>query len=56
MEVQVLPLQKACLLGTARIIRGSLWSGGFYGYRLTFWLFYGYRLIFFSYGGQTVKN
>ena len=30
--------------------RGSQWGGGFYGYRLKFWLFYGYRLIFFSYG------
>ena len=29
-------------------IRGSQWGGGFYGYRLKFWLFYGYRLIFFS--------
>ena len=29
---------------------GSEWGGGFYGYRLKFWLFYGYRLIFFSYG------
>ena len=29
--------------------RGSQWDGGFYGYRLKFWLFYGYRLIFFSY-------
>ena len=29
---------------------GSQWGGGFYGYRLKFWLFYGYRLIFFSYG------
>ena len=28
---------------------GSQWGGGFYGYRLKFWLFYGYRLIFFSY-------
>ena len=25
-------------------IRGSQWGGGFYGYRLKFWLFYGYRL------------
>ena len=24
--------------------RGSQWGGGFYGYRLKFWLFYGYRL------------
>ena len=31
-------------------IRGSQWGGGFYGYRLKFWLFYGHRLIFFSYG------
>ena len=31
-------------------IGGSQWGGGFYGYRLKFWLFYGYRLIFFSYG------
>ena len=23
---------------------GSQWGGGFYGYRLKFWLFYGYRL------------
>ena len=30
--------------------RGSQWGGGFYGYRLKFWLFYGYWLIFFSYG------
>ena len=30
--------------------RGSQWGGGFYGYRLNFWLFYGYRLSFFSYG------
>ena len=30
--------------------RGFQWGGGFYGYRLKFWLFYGYRLIFFSYG------
>ena len=29
--------------------RGSQWGGGFYGYRLKFWLIYGYRLIFFSY-------
>ena len=29
---------------------GSQWGGGFYGYRLKFWLFYRYRLIFFSYG------
>ena len=50
LDGSILPLQKACLLGTSRIIRGSQWSGGFYGYRLTFWLFYGYRLIFFSYG------
>ena len=27
---------------------GSQWGGGFYGYRLKFWLFYGYRLIFFQ--------
>ena len=32
------------------VIRGSQWGGGFYGYRLKFWLFYGYRLIFSSYG------
>ena len=32
------------------LLRGSQWGGGFYGYRLKFWLFYGYRLIFFSYG------
>ena len=32
------------------VLRGSQWGGGFYGYRLKFWLFYGYRLIFFSYG------
>ena len=25
-------------------LRGSQWGGGFYGYRLKFWLFYGYRL------------
>ena len=31
-------------------VGGSQWGGGFYGYRLKFWLFYGYRLIFFSYG------
>ena len=30
--------------------RGSHWGGGFYGYRLKFWLFYGYRLSFLSYG------
>ena len=24
-------------------LRGSQWGGGFYGYRLKFWLFYGYR-------------
>ena len=29
---------------------GSQWGGGFYGYRLKFWLFYGYRLILISYG------
>ena len=29
---------------------GFQWGGGFYGYRLKFWLIYGYRLIFFSYG------
>ena len=34
----------------SRIIGGSQWGGGIYGYRLKFWLFYGYRLIFFSYG------
>ena len=33
-----------------KVSGGSQWSGGFYGYRLKFWLFYGYRLIFFSYG------
>ena len=27
------------------LFRGSQWGGGFYGYRLKFWLFYGYRLI-----------
>ena len=27
---------------------GSQWVGGFYGYRLKFWLFYGYRLICFQ--------
>ena len=32
------------------MLRGSQWGGGFYGYRLNFWLFYGYRLIFFGYG------
>ena len=32
------------------LVRGSQWGGGFYGYRLKFWLIYGYRLIFFSYG------
>ena len=38
-------------LGTTPVLyRGSQWGGGFYGYRLKFWLFYGYRLIFFSYG------
>ena len=36
-------LQKKRLLD-----RGSQWSGGFYGYRLKFWLLYGYRLIFFQ--------
>ena len=25
--------------------RGSQWGGGFYSYRLRFWLFYGYRLM-----------
>ena len=30
--------------------RESQWGGGFYGYRLEFWLFYGYRLFFFSCG------
>ena len=35
---------------TAETLRGFQWGGGFYGYRLKFWLFYGYRLIFFSYG------
>ena len=29
---------------------GSQRGGGFYGYRLKFWLFFGYRLIFCSYG------
>ena len=29
-------------------VRGSQLGGGFYGYRLKFWLFYGYRLIFFQ--------
>ena len=28
-------------------LRGSQWGGGFYGYRLKFWLLYGYRFIFF---------
>ena len=37
-------------LCTTMVVRGSQWGGGFYGYRLKFWLFYGYRLIFFSYG------
>ena len=32
------------------VLGGSQWGGGFYSYRLKFWLFYGYRLIFFSYG------
>ena len=50
LDGSILLLQKACLLGTARIIRESQWSGGFYGYRLTFSLFYGYRLIFLGYG------
>ena len=27
------------------LFRGSQRGGGFYGYRLKFWLFYGYRLI-----------
>ena len=31
------------------VLGGSQWSGGFYGYRLKFWLFYDYRVIFFSY-------
>ena len=54
------PGQKICLhlatsidfvlFSTTGINRGSQWGGGFYGYRLKFWLFYGYRLIFFSYG------
>ena len=34
----------------ARAKRRSQWGGGFYGYRLKFWLFYGYRPSFFSYG------
>ena len=33
---------------TENLDRGSQWGGGFYGYRLKFWLFYGYRLIFFQ--------
>ena len=33
-----------------KLLRGSQWGGGFYGYRLKFRLFYGYRLSFFSYG------
>ena len=37
-------------VATLTLRRGSQWGGGFYGYRLKFWLFYGYRLIFFSYG------
>ena len=47
-------LSIAAFLGNTLILvalnRGSQWGGGFYGYRLKFWLFYGYRLIFFSYG------
>ena len=30
-------------------VKESQWGGGFYGYRLKFWLFNGYRLMFFSY-------
>ena len=41
---------KLQLMILAAITRGSQWGGGFYGYRLRFWLFYGYRLIFSSYG------
>ena len=33
-------------LPPSRVSGGSQWGGGFYGYRLKFWLFYGYRLIF----------
>ena len=40
--------RSAKIVGT--LYWGSQWGGGFYGYRLKFWLFYGYRLIFFSYG------
>ena len=36
--------------------RGSQWGGGFYGYRLKFWLFYGYRLIFSVTVNEKVKN
>ena len=32
-----------------KLLRGSQWGGGFYGYRLKFRLFCGYRFSFFSY-------
>ena len=35
---------------------GFQWGGGFYGYRLKFWLFYGYRLIFSVTVNEKVKN
>ena len=38
------------------VLRGSQWGGGFYGYRLKFWLFYGYRLIFSVTVDKKVKN
>ena len=36
------------LLFTPPIERGSQWGGGFYGYRLEFWLFYGSVLSSFN--------
>ena len=38
------------------VLRGSQWGGGFYGYRLKFWLFYGYRLILSVTVNEKVKN
>ena len=45
--IQIIPLSWS-LWERACVSRGSQWGGGFYGYRLKFWLFYGYRLIVFS--------
>ena len=44
------PELKRAITKKGALSGGSQWGGGFYGYRLKFWLFYGYRLIFFSYG------